>query len=243
MQLTATPAATPLLAHLTHAFAAWETNYRADPDTFMTPAETAAMAVATVSEQRAIYFTALLRQAHATPVIAMPAVGDLWPEQGGHLGAILGAGADAVAVIVIDRLHEITGQWGTYGLDVPNACSRTDGLANTVAMAEAGSAIALQARALRAGGKDDWHIPARDIARALADQAPQLFDHSPWYWTSTQDDSHGAYAQGFAYGNSYWSDKDDELRVRAVRTIQLQSLTTSPLPAEGEAVAAAPEAA
>lgn len=50
---------------------------------------------------------------------------------------------------------------GSYK-DVPGAKSYNDGLANTIAMAEAGSALAKWARDLRIGGFDDWYIPSLD---------------------------------------------------------------------------------
>lgn len=50
------------LAQATKAFTDWETDYRADPASFYTAEETAAMEVADVSEARAIHFMALLRQ-------------------------------------------------------------------------------------------------------------------------------------------------------------------------------------
>jgi hypothetical protein len=50
----------------------------------------------------------------------------------------------------------------------------------------------------------------------------ELFAKDDWYWTSTQDDRHLAFVQGFAGGCSDWVSRDDECRVRAVRTIQLQ---------------------
>jgi hypothetical protein len=44
-----------------------------------------------------------------------------------------------------------------------DGCSSVaDGLANTRAMAAAGSELAQQVLALRIGGAEDWHIPARD---------------------------------------------------------------------------------
>jgi hypothetical protein len=46
--------------------------------------------------------------------------------------------------------------------DVPGAKSYFDGLANTAAMAEAGSELAQWARGLRIGGNDDWYIPSQD---------------------------------------------------------------------------------
>jgi len=46
---------------------------------------------------------------------------------------------------------------------VAGAMSFTDSLANTDAMAAAGSEIAIRYRALRIGGADDWCIPALDV--------------------------------------------------------------------------------
>lgn len=46
--------------------------------------------------------------------------------------------------------------------DVPGALSYNDGLANTKAMAEAGSDPAKWAMDLRIGGNDDWYIPSLD---------------------------------------------------------------------------------
>lgn len=64
MQTTPTTAApaTLTLAQATQVFEDWENDYRANPDSFYTSEETAAMQVATVSESRAIHFMALLRQ-------------------------------------------------------------------------------------------------------------------------------------------------------------------------------------
>lgn len=53
------------LDDLVQAFADWESNYRLQPDNFMTHDEVAAMAVAPLAEQPAIYFMALLRQRRA----------------------------------------------------------------------------------------------------------------------------------------------------------------------------------
>ena len=61
-QATAAAPTTLTLAQATQAFDDWETAYRANPETFYTKAEDAAMEVATLSQQRAIHFLALLRQ-------------------------------------------------------------------------------------------------------------------------------------------------------------------------------------
>jgi hypothetical protein len=46
--------------------------------------------------------------------------------------------------------------------EVPGALSYNDGLANTKAMAEAGSKLAQWALDLRIGDHDDWYIPSQD---------------------------------------------------------------------------------
>ena len=50
-------------AELVAVFETWENNYRADPAEFVTAEEAAAMAVASLSEGRAIGFQCYLRQA------------------------------------------------------------------------------------------------------------------------------------------------------------------------------------
>jgi len=50
---------------LVQAFEDWETNFRANPDKFMTVDEMAAMEVAPLAQASAIYFMALLRQREA----------------------------------------------------------------------------------------------------------------------------------------------------------------------------------
>ncbi|MCA0213110.1 MAG: DUF1566 domain-containing protein [Proteobacteria bacterium] len=57
---------------------------------------------------------------------------------------------------------QITGIWMPKSSNVIGATSYVDGLANTRAMADAGSPIAQQALACRIAGFDDWHIGARD---------------------------------------------------------------------------------
>lgn len=65
---SATPQAITI-EQATQAFTDWETDYRANPGGFYTHAESAALEVATLSEARAIYFCALLRQrsSHSCP--------------------------------------------------------------------------------------------------------------------------------------------------------------------------------
>ncbi|PUB43186.1 DUF1566 domain-containing protein [Pseudomonas sp. GV047] len=59
--------------------------------------------------------------------------------------------------------HELVGEWGKYGEKIEGADSFTDSLANTQAMAAAGSELAAKVLALDIGGFTDWAIPARDV--------------------------------------------------------------------------------
>ena len=53
-------------------------------------------------------------------------------------------------------------EWIESGKDVPDAKSYHDGLANTRAMAVAGSQLAQWAIDLRVAGADDWYLPSQD---------------------------------------------------------------------------------
>ena len=57
--------------------------------------------------------------------------------------------------------------WGEYGKDIAGARSYFDGLANTMAMAEAGSELAKTMLALEIGGVNGWYLPARDELELL----------------------------------------------------------------------------
>ncbi len=131
-------------------------------------------------------------------------------------------------------------QWMKKPKDVPGADSLLDGLANTQAMAAAGSDIAKTVLDLVIDGVGGWHIPALDqmtvlrptlfpragivpaqtIAEAFKDGGPEAFE-TECYWTSTQYSAGFAWLQGFGYGYQYTSDKDWRCRVRAVRKFTL----------------------
>jgi len=82
---------------------------------------------------------------------------------GFYAGRIM-VGEQAYAIVVAPKdegEHEDT-EWIADYKDVPNSKSYFDGLANTNAMAEAGSELAQWARALTIGGNDDWYLPSQD---------------------------------------------------------------------------------
>ncbi|AZC30083.1 Phage protein [Pseudomonas chlororaphis subsp. piscium] len=121
------------------------------------------------------------------------------------------------ALVLLD--DELVGAWGEYGQDVPGAKSYSDGEANTRAMAEAGSEIAIKALELGA------HIPSclegQLLMAAKADGLVTLREDR-WHYMSTQYSADRAYFMVFGGG---WLDnggKNYERVVRPVRSLPIR---------------------
>ena len=157
----------------------------------------------------------------------LPTFGEVVPGEGGRLGAIMrGNVVDGVRqpdyAIIVPDLPGIDLPWGQRGQDVTGATSLTDGLANTAAMLAAKCPPALHIAQLKTSeGHTDLYLPARAEMWALRANVPELFDKA-WHWSSTQLSGSVAFIQSFEGGSSYWDDKDNDYRVRAVRRIPLQ---------------------
>jgi hypothetical protein len=86
------------------------------------------------------------------------------PFEGGFYGGKIRIGLAICAIVWAPKAEaEVTGKWLASYTDVPGATSCFDSMANTRAMAEAGSPIAQQALAANIGGHTDWCVPARDV--------------------------------------------------------------------------------
>ena len=99
----------------------------------------------------------------AVPAAIIPAIGQAY---GG--GFVSGITRDPITGkrslhITAGAEHELVGEWGKYGDKIEGVDSFTDSLANTRAMAAAGSEMAAKVLALSIGGHNDWAIPARDV--------------------------------------------------------------------------------
>ncbi|SUD43758.1 Uncharacterised protein [Pseudomonas fluorescens] len=99
----------------------------------------------------------------AAPAVTIPAIGQAY---GG--GFVTGITRDPATGkrslhITAGASHELVGKWGEYGEKIEGADSFTDSLANTQAMAAAGSELAAKVLALNIEGFADWAIPARDV--------------------------------------------------------------------------------
>lgn len=99
----------------------------------------------------------------AAPAVTTPAIGQAYG--GGFVTGITRDPATGKRYLNITAgaEHELVGNWGEYGVKIEGADSFTGSLANTQAMAVAGSELAAKVLALSIGGHNDWAIPARDV--------------------------------------------------------------------------------
>lgn len=121
------------------------------------------------------------------------------PLQGGfYAGLFLFDGAPYALVVAPKALGEIApAPWlDRYEL-VPGADSCVDGLANTLAMAEAGSALAKSALALQIDGFTDWYLPSRDELELLYRHFKPTADRN---WAGFRDgDNPSSLPAGYPY--------------------------------------------
>lgn len=115
--------------------------------------------------------------------------------------------------------EELSGAWGEYGVEIKGAASYSDGEANTRAMAEAGSVIAVKALEL------DGFIPSclegQLLMAAKADGLVELREDR-WHWLSSQRSAYYACGMGFVGGWLYDLGKNDERLARPVRSLPIQ---------------------
>lgn len=89
-----------------------------------------------------------------------PAIGEAYG--GGFFAGLIRIGSNTYGLIVAPKDGgEIVGEWGPRKA-IDDARSFFDGHANTQAMADTGSDIALWAYSLKIGDNSDWYIPSRD---------------------------------------------------------------------------------
>lgn len=150
-----------------------------------------------------------------------PAIGELWPDQGGRLVAVIWGRDAKPAYGIILPTHKsaiLRGTWGSTDNIVEGAQDEWDGPANTLAMAATGSKIASKALALKIDRHNDFYIMARRESLIVAAYADEHFGEG-LHWTSTQDRGwrNRAWAQGFGDGSQDYCGKGGEFAVRPVR--------------------------
>ncbi|SFB95989.1 hypothetical protein SAMN05216344_10694 [Polaromonas sp. OV174] len=169
------------------------------------------------------FTTATIQPAAAGNTLTPPAHGEYWLGQGGYYVCTLPALLDAPARHLIAGAAESEDRI-TYGpsIDVPGARSQLNGRTNTAALLATGKdhPAAEWATAYAADGHTDFFLPSRlDLVMAHI-CAPELFEKSSWYWSSTQSSRTNAFVQDFEGGDSIWDGKGSERRVRAFRWVQ-----------------------
>lgn len=162
------------------------------------------------------------RPAANAGALTPPALGELWAGQGGvYAGLMRGEDGqpDYHLVVATDAAGQLKAEWGCRGTEIKGASSRNDGLANTKAMAEAGSQLAKDMLALEIGGHSDFYLPAQAELMLCFANAREHFPKE-WHWSSTQCSADYAWGQHFSDGTADGYDKYGEGRARAVRRVQ-----------------------
>lgn len=125
-------------------------------------------------------------------------------------------GVERALILLTD---ELSGPWGEYGVEIKGAGSYSDGDANTRAMAEAGSVIAVKALEL------DGFIPSclegQLLMAAKADGVVELREDR-WHWLSSQRSAYSAYFMDFGGGWINTGGKSYERLARPVRSLIIQ---------------------
>ena len=154
------------------------------------------------------------------PIAARPNIGEYWEGQGGiYVGRGRGhdGGRDYSLILPTDKSTIFEKRsLGTYGTDVTGATSDHDGMANTTALAIAGSNLCVEALSVEIEGHKDFYLMSRTDARLCWANAPELFEKE-WYLTSTQYSSTIAWLQLFSDGHTGNYYKNFEARARFCR--------------------------
>lgn len=157
---------------------------------------------------------------NAQQQLTPPAIGEIWPSQGGIYAGIMPArnGQEAYHLVIGEEIGRF--EWGPYGEESP-ATSLIDGQANTLVLLEHGEYPAAKAAAAHtADGHHDFYLPA---AAELYEAWLNLGDQDwYWVWSSSQRSAYYAFFMYFVDGNQLIIAKDFELRVRPVRRLPIQ---------------------
>lgn len=155
---------------------------------------------------------------NAQQQLTPPAIGQIWPGQGGIYFGLIQYPEGLCHIIAATEDLPKRYPFGDYGVSV-DATSRTDGRANTeILLARDGKhPAAIAAAAYTAEGHTDFALPSIGELHRFWQVAPESFSTERFYVSSTQCSADGAYYVDFETG---WLDdggKDLERLVRPVR--------------------------
>jgi len=117
---------------------------------------------------------------NAPQSLKLPEIGA--PFEGGFLGDVIRQADGLFAIIAAPKAEgQLRLPWNASYDRVEGALSFVDGLANTRAMAAAGSELAQRILDLRIAGRDDWYLPALDETERLYRRLkPSVAKNSQW---------------------------------------------------------------
>lgn len=148
-----------------------------------------------------------------------PAIGAIWPGQGGIYAGIRQY-ADGLRHVVFSAEDVGEHQWGAYDVEV-EASSRFDGRINSqVLTANVAHTAASAAANYTADGLTDFYLPSIGELSHGWQFIPEHFKLD-WHWSSTQRSANNAFLMYFVNGSQYNSGKSNELRVRPVRSFPI----------------------
>ncbi|MCQ1993684.1 DUF1566 domain-containing protein [Pseudomonas sp. Eb3] len=155
---------------------------------------------------------------NAEQKLTPPAIGEIWPGQGGIYGGIRQYPEGLCHIIF--AAEDVPGRhaYGGYGVNV-EAVSRTDGRANTEALVghEGKHPAAIAAVGYAADGHTDFYLPSIGELHHGWQFLPDSFAIDWHYWSSSQRSANDAYFMGFEVGWLSSSHKGLECLVRPVR--------------------------
>ena len=158
---------------------------------------------------------------NAQQQLTPPAIGQIWPGQGGIYAGVIPArnGQEAYHLVIGEELGRF--EWGPYENESSAVCL-VDGLLNTKNLIGEGDdyPAAKAAAAHQADGHTDFYLPAiaelNEVWMNLGDQP------WGWVWSSSQRSACYAFSMYFADGTQNNHVKGSELRVRPVRRLPIQ---------------------
>lgn len=150
----------------------------------------------------------------------IPAIGAIWPGQGGIYAGIRQY-ADGLRHVVFSAEDVGEHEWGAYGVEV-EASNRIDGRINSQALiANNDHPAASVAANYTAEGLTDFYLPSIGELSHGWQFIPEHFKRD-WHWSSTQRSANSAFHVFFVDGIQVNFDKNNELRVRPVRSFPIQ---------------------
>lgn len=143
-----------------------------------------------------------------------PAIGEVWPGQGGIYAGDFRGGDGTVYGLIVAKEEDVgTARWAPEG---KRALSDWDGLINTAALRSDCPAAKLASDYVH-DEHTDFYLPARRELQLAAANLHDTFGKESWYWTSTPQGEHFAWAVDFESGFTYHDFRTYEFRVRPFR--------------------------